>query len=65
MILQFLDCVDSIGYVVFCINGMSYNYVRGRNVVVDFEKQLNYICFRKLDDSFELVVDEIFVRVIK
>lgn len=65
MISQLLDCVDSIGYAVSCINGTSHNYVRGRNVVVDFEKQSNYICLRKLDDSFELAADEISARVTK
>lgn len=65
MISQFLDCVDSIGYAVSCINRTSHNYVRGRNVVVDFEKQSNYICLRKLDDSFELAADEISTRVTK
>lgn len=65
MISQLLDCVDSIGYAVSCINGTSHNYVRGRNVVVDFEKQSNYICLRKLGDSFELAADEISARVTK
>lgn len=65
MISQLLDCVNSIGYAVSCINGTSHNYVRGRNIVVDFEKQSNYICLQKLDDSFELAADEISARATK
>lgn len=62
MISQVLDCVDSIGYAVSCKNGTSHNYVRGRNVVVDFEKQSNYICLQKLDDGFDLAADKISAR---
>lgn len=47
------------------INGTSHNYVRGRNVVVEFEIQSNYLCPLKLNDSFELAADEISVRVTK